>query len=173
MPWNHSQHQHAHLLTWHYICRHSKSGWVNDFWCVDPTSWGEGITSRITSKKSLFICLFNITQAPRTSRASLVKGRSQANAVAQQALIAHWQSIVKSLDNFLKTMKANFVSSAVSPRMSVIVFFDGTVIFSNMLWLHRCPHSWSVKCSLRYSHSSMFSYSTGRCVQSLSLFHCI
>ena len=49
-------------------------------------------------------------QAPRTSRASLVKGRSQANAVAQQALIAHWQSIVKSLNSYLKTMKVNYVS---------------------------------------------------------------
>lgn len=117
-------------------------GYNHDFWCVDPTSWGEGITSKITSKNLfVFICLFNITQAPRTSRGSLVKGRSQANAVAQQALIAHWQSIVKSLDNFLKTMKANYVSSAVSPRMSAIVFFVGTVLFSNMVWLHRCPHS--------------------------------
>ena len=49
-------------------------------------------------------------QAPRTSRQSLVKGRSHANAVAQQALIAHWQSIVKSLNNYLKIMKANYVS---------------------------------------------------------------
>lgn len=50
-------------------------------------------------------------QAPRTSRASLVKGRAQANAVAQQALAAHWQSIVKSLNNYLKMMKANYVST--------------------------------------------------------------
>ena len=35
-------------------------------------------------------------QPPRTSRASLAEGRSQANAVAQQALIAHWQNMVKS-----------------------------------------------------------------------------
>ena len=55
--------------------------------------------------------LFISMQAPRTSRASLVKGRSQANAIAQQALIAHWQSIVKSLNNYLKIMKANYVSS--------------------------------------------------------------
>ena len=48
-------------------------------------------------------------QAPRTSRASLVKGRSQANPMAQQALIAHWQSIVKSLNNYLRTLRANFV----------------------------------------------------------------
>ena len=52
-------------------------------------------------------------QAPRTSRQSLVKGRAHANAVAQQALIAHWQSIVNSLNNYLKIMKANYVSSEV------------------------------------------------------------
>lgn len=39
-----------------------------------------------------------------------MKGRTQANAVAQQALIAHWQSIVKCLNNYLKTMRANYVS---------------------------------------------------------------
>lgn len=49
-------------------------------------------------------------QAPRNSRGSLVKGRAQANAVAQQALIAHWQNIVKSLNNYLNTMRANYVS---------------------------------------------------------------
>ena len=51
-------------------------------------------------------------QAPRISRASLVKGssRSVANTEAQRALIAHWQGIVKSLGNFLNTLKENHVS---------------------------------------------------------------
>lgn len=57
-----------------------------------------------------FVFLFHVKQAPRTSRASLAKGRSQGNAVAQQALIAHWQSIVKSLNSNLNTMRANYVS---------------------------------------------------------------
>ena len=61
-------------------------------------------------------------QAPRTSRASLVKGRSQANAVAQQALIAHWQSIVKSLRSYLKIMKANNVSLS-QQKMSICDFY--------------------------------------------------
>ncbi|CAA2963472.1 myosin-17-like [Olea europaea subsp. europaea] len=61
-------------------------------------------------KKEISPLLGLCIQAPRTSRASLVKGRSQANAGAQQALIAHWQSIVKSLNNYLKIMKANYVS---------------------------------------------------------------
>lgn len=53
-----------------------------------------------------------MAQAPRTSRASLVKGSSKsvANTEAQQALIAHWQGIVKSLGNFLNTLKVNHVS---------------------------------------------------------------
>lgn len=55
------------------------------------------------------ICFCNNLQAPRTSRASLMKGRSQANAVATQALIAHWQSIVKSLNNYLTMMRSNNV----------------------------------------------------------------
>ncbi|GFP79504.1 myosin-17 [Phtheirospermum japonicum] len=59
-------------------------------------------------KKEISPLLGLCIQAPRTSRSSLVKGRSQGNAVAQQALIAHWQSIVKSLDNYLKIMKANY-----------------------------------------------------------------
>ncbi|THG19323.1 hypothetical protein TEA_028522 [Camellia sinensis var. sinensis] len=56
-----------------------------------------------------------MTQAPRTSRASLVKGssRSVATTAAQQALIAHWQGIVKSLGIFLNSLKTNhYVGSA-------------------------------------------------------------
>ena len=48
-----------------------------------------------------------------TSRAILLKGRAQANAVAQQASMAHWQSIVKSLNGYLKTMESNYVSSLI------------------------------------------------------------
>ncbi|RZC81334.1 hypothetical protein C5167_043932 [Papaver somniferum] len=60
-------------------------------------------------KKEISPLLGLCIQAPRTSRASLVKGssRSNANSAAQQALIAHWQGIVKSLGNFLSTLKVN------------------------------------------------------------------
>lgn len=69
-------------------------------------------------------------QAPRTSRASLIKGRSQANAVAQQALIAHWQSIVKSLNNYLKIMRANYVSIRVNNSATVIIIIIIVVIIN-------------------------------------------
>ncbi|KAJ1413867.1 P-loop containing nucleoside triphosphate hydrolase [Sesbania bispinosa] len=62
-------------------------------------------------KKEISPLLGLCIQAPRTSRASLVKGssRSVATTEAQKALIAHWQGIVKSLGNFLNTLKANHV----------------------------------------------------------------
>ncbi|XP_045827420.1 myosin-9-like [Trifolium pratense] len=62
-------------------------------------------------KKEISPLLGLCIQAPRTSRASLVKGssRSVANTEAQKALIAHWKGIVKSLGNFLNTLKANNV----------------------------------------------------------------
>ncbi|KAG2402223.1 Myosin-11 Myosin XI [Vigna angularis] len=78
-------------------------------------------------KKEISPLLGLCIQAPRTSRASLVKGssRSVANTEAQRALIAHWQGIVKSLGNFLNTLKANHV----------IFFYDGSaahLVMENM-----------------------------------------
>ncbi|KAK8285930.1 hypothetical protein V6Z12_D08G259000 [Gossypium hirsutum] len=73
-------------------------------------------------KKEISPLLGLCIQAPRTSRASLVKGasRSVANTAGQQALIAHWQGIVKSLGNFLNTLKANYVSYILTFPLSFI-----------------------------------------------------
>ncbi|XP_027158322.1 myosin-9-like [Coffea eugenioides] len=58
-------------------------------------------------KKEISPLLGLCIQAPRTSRASLVKGssRSVANTAAQQVLIAHWQGIVTSLFNLSGVMR--------------------------------------------------------------------
>lgn len=62
-------------------------------------------------------------QAPRTSRANLVKGtRSAANAMGQQTLIAHWQSIVKSLTSYMKSLKANYVCFRVTWHIEISRF---------------------------------------------------
>lgn len=90
-------------------------------------------------KKEISPLLGLCIQAPRTSRASLVKGRSQANAVAQQALIAHWQSIVKSLDNYLKTMKANFVPPFLVRKVFTQIFsFINVQLFNSLLLRREC-----------------------------------
>ena len=108
------------------------------------------------SRQPVFVCLWNffgynvlmqvkyisnIVQAPRTSRASLVKGRSQANAVAQQALIAHWQSIVKSLNSYLKTMKANNVSyNSIEDVITTMELFSWkSIIHIDILFFRYLP----------------------------------
>ncbi|GFS43835.1 myosin family protein with Dil [Actinidia rufa] len=93
-------------------------------------------------KKEISPLLGLCIQAPRTSRASLVKGRSQANAVAQQALAAHWQSIVKSLNNYLKMMKANYVPpfllrkvfTQIFSFMNVQLFNSATEEYAGSAW---------------------------------------
>ncbi|KAL0337242.1 UNVERIFIED_CONTAM: Myosin-17 [Sesamum calycinum] len=76
---------------------------------------------------------------PDISTTSLVKGRSQANAVAQQALIAHWQSIVKSLNNYLKTMKANYVPPFLVRKVFTQIFsFINVQLFNSLLLRREC-----------------------------------
>ncbi|KAJ4953949.1 hypothetical protein NE237_030781 [Protea cynaroides] len=90
-------------------------------------------------KKEISPLLGLCIQAPRTSRASLVKGRSQANAVAQQALIAHWQSIVKSLNSYLKIMKANFVPPFLVRKVFTQIFsFINVQLFNSLLLRREC-----------------------------------
>ncbi|KAJ4717840.1 Myosin [Melia azedarach] len=90
-------------------------------------------------KKEIAPLLGLCIQAPRTSRASLVKGRSQANAVGQQALIAHWQSIVKSLNNYLKTMRANYVPPFLIRKVFTQIFsFINVQLFNSLLLRREC-----------------------------------
>ncbi|KAK9948034.1 hypothetical protein M0R45_003623 [Rubus argutus] len=90
-------------------------------------------------KKEISPLLGSCIQAPRTSRASLVKGRAQANAVAQQALIAHWQSIVKSLDSYLKIMKANYVPPFLVRKVFTQIFsFINVQLFNSLLLRREC-----------------------------------
>ncbi|RVX05381.1 Myosin-17 [Vitis vinifera] len=94
---------------------------------------------RDSLKKEIAPLIGLCIQAPRTSRASLVKGRSQANAVAQQALMAHWQSIVKSLNSYLKTMKANYVPPFLVRKVFTQIFsFINVQLFNSLLLRREC-----------------------------------
>ncbi len=99
--------------------------WMGAIMCFDMWFFPfvrEELASRETGVSICFHLFFQYYAGTQDIMGKFSEGRSQANAVAQQALIAHWQSIVKSLDNSLKTMKANNVSFTVSHRMSAIVF---------------------------------------------------
>ncbi|KHN17697.1 Unconventional myosin-Va [Glycine soja] len=90
-------------------------------------------------KKEISPLLGLCIQAPRNSRQSLVKGRAQANAVAQQALIAHWQSIVKSLNNYLKIMKANYAPPFLVRKVFTQIFsFINVQLFNSLLLRREC-----------------------------------
>ncbi|KAK3418320.1 myosin-9 [Eucalyptus grandis] len=91
-------------------------------------------------KKEISPLLGLCIQAPRTSRASLVKGaRSVANTAAQQALIAHWQGIVKSLGNFLDTLKSNHVPPFLVRKVFIQIFsFINVQLFNSLLLRREC-----------------------------------
>ncbi|CAI0387787.1 unnamed protein product [Linum tenue] len=90
-------------------------------------------------KKEISPLLGLCIQAPRHSRTSLVKGRSQANAIAQQALIAHWQSIVKSLNSYLIMMKANNVPPFLVRKVYTQIFsFVNVQLFNSLLLRREC-----------------------------------
>lgn len=92
-------------------------------------------------KKEISPLLGLCIQAPRTSRASLVRGsaRAHANAAAQQALIGHWQSIVKSLSNFLKTLRANYVPPFLVRKVYTQIFsFINVQLFNSLLLRREC-----------------------------------
>ncbi|KAM1052126.1 hypothetical protein ACFX19_034171 [Malus domestica] len=92
-------------------------------------------------KKEISPLLGLCIQAPRTSRASLVKGssRSVGNTEAQRALIAHWQGIVKSLGNFLNTLKANYVPPFLVRKVFTQIFsFINVQLFNSLLLRREC-----------------------------------
>ncbi|XP_071732062.1 myosin-11-like [Rutidosis leptorrhynchoides] len=91
-------------------------------------------------KKEISPLLGLCIQAPRTSRASLVKGASRSvNNAAQQALIAHWQGIVKSLGDFLNTLKRNHVPPFLVRKIFTQIFsFINVQLFNSLLLRREC-----------------------------------
>ncbi|KAK9100805.1 hypothetical protein Scep_024235 [Stephania cephalantha] len=92
-------------------------------------------------KKEISPLLGLCIQAPRTSRASLVKGSSRlhVNNAAQQILIAHWQGIVKSLVNFLNMLKANHVPPFLVRKVFTQIFsFINVQLFNSLLLRREC-----------------------------------
>uniref|UniRef100_A0A5B7APN9 Putative myosin-9-like n=1 Tax=Davidia involucrata TaxID=16924 RepID=A0A5B7APN9_DAVIN len=92
-------------------------------------------------KKEISPLLGLCIQAPRISRASLLKGtaRTLANAAAQEILIAHWQGIVKRLGNFLDTLKTNHVPPFLVRKVFTQIFsFINVQLFNSLLLRREC-----------------------------------
>ncbi|CAE5956910.1 unnamed protein product [Arabidopsis arenosa] len=81
-------------------------------------------------------------QRRRSSSATLFGRMSQSfrgAPQAQQALIAHWQGIVKSLTNFLNTLKSNNVPSFLVRKVFTQIFsFINVQLFNSLLLRREC-----------------------------------
>ncbi|CAN4113680.1 unnamed protein product [Withania somnifera] len=116
-------------------------------------------------KKEISPLLGLCIQAPRISRAGLLKGstaRTLANAAAQEILIAHWQGIVKSLANFLNLLKANHV-----PPFLVRKVFTQVFSFINVQLFNRSVvkvfHNILITSRFNYMLNLIFSLSMPPC----------
>ncbi|KAM7501437.1 hypothetical protein LguiB_000341 [Lonicera macranthoides] len=92
-------------------------------------------------KKEISPLLGLCIQAPRISRASLLKGtaRTLANAAAQEILIAHWQGIVKIIGNFLNVLKSNHVPPFLVRKVFTQIFsFVNVQLFNSLLLRREC-----------------------------------
>ncbi|KAJ0725452.1 putative myosin ATPase [Helianthus annuus] len=91
-------------------------------------------------KKDISPLLGMCIQAPRISRASLVKGSSRSvSSTAQQTVIAHWQGIVKSLGTFLNILKTNHVPPFLVRKVFTQIFsFVNVQLFNSLLLRREC-----------------------------------
>ncbi|PIA26541.1 hypothetical protein AQUCO_09100021v1 [Aquilegia coerulea] len=85
-------------------------------------------------KKEISPMLGFCIQVPRTSRASLVKGSR-----SQQDLLVHWGSIVKILNNYLKTLRENYVPPLIVRQLFTQIFsFVNVQLFNSVLLRREC-----------------------------------
>ncbi|XP_072980212.1 myosin-17-like isoform X1 [Typha angustifolia] len=84
-------------------------------------------------------CIQNL-QAPRISRVrSLRRSQSHASAFGQQTLTASWQSIVKSLTNHLKILRANYVPPILVRNVFTQIFsYINVQLFNSLLMRREC-----------------------------------
>uniref|UniRef100_A0A0D6QU19 Dilute domain-containing protein n=1 Tax=Araucaria cunninghamii TaxID=56994 RepID=A0A0D6QU19_ARACU len=91
-------------------------------------------------KKDISALLGLCIQAPRTSRASMVKSsRMQKNPNEQAGPHSHWQSIVKTLTNLLQTMRGNYVPHVLIHKVFTQIFaFINVQLFNSLLLRREC-----------------------------------
>jgi myosin-5 len=90
-------------------------------------------------KKDLTSLLSLCIQAPRTFAVSPKGSCSQGTDLAQQASMAHWQSIIKILTNSLNVLKSNYVPPFLICKLFTQVFsFINVQLFNSLLLRREC-----------------------------------
>ncbi|KAG2598643.1 hypothetical protein PVAP13_5KG404800 [Panicum virgatum] len=90
-------------------------------------------------KKELSPLLSLCIQAPRTFVVSPRGSCSQGPDLAQQASMAHWQSIIKILTNSLNILKSNYVPAFLICKLFTQIFsFINVQLFNSLLLRREC-----------------------------------
>ncbi|KAI7751732.1 hypothetical protein M8C21_012814, partial [Ambrosia artemisiifolia] len=92
-------------------------------------------------KKDISPLLGLCIQAPRISRANLLKGNAVAlaSAASQDILIAHWQGIVNNIGCFLNMLKSNNVPPFLVRKIFTQIFsFINVQLFNSLLLRREC-----------------------------------
>jgi len=90
-------------------------------------------------KKELSPLLSLCIQAPRTFVVSPRGSCSQGTDLAQQASMAHWQSIIKILTNSLNILKSNYVPAFLICKLFTQIFsFINVQLFNSLLLRREC-----------------------------------
>ncbi|CAL9106643.1 unnamed protein product [Musa textilis] len=87
-------------------------------------------------KKDLSSLLSLCIQAPRTTRASMLRGVGRS---PRQTQGNHWQNIIERLDNLLKTMQENYVPLVLTQKLYTQIFsFINIQVFNSLLLRREC-----------------------------------
>ncbi|KAM0949717.1 putative myosin ATPase [Dioscorea sansibarensis] len=92
---------------------------------------------RDNTKKDLTSLLSLCIQAPRTARGSMVRGSGRS--FGNQTQSSHWQNIIETLNNLLKTLQENYVPPVLIQKMFLQIFsFINVQLFNSLLLRREC-----------------------------------
>ncbi|KAK8955413.1 hypothetical protein KSP40_PGU016919 [Platanthera guangdongensis] len=94
---------------------------------------------RDNMKKDLTHLLTLCIQAPRTLKASMLRGSSRSGSFGHSGQTSHWQSIIESLNSLLKTLQQNNVPAVLIQKVFTQVFsFINMQLFNSLLLRREC-----------------------------------
>lgn len=92
---------------------------------------------RDNMKKDMASLLSSCIQAPRTAKASMLRGSNRSFGNSTHS--SHWQSIIDSLNNLMKTLQDNHVPEILSQKIfSQIFSFINVQLFNSLLLRREC-----------------------------------
>ncbi|KAH7690363.1 Myosin ATPase protein [Dioscorea alata] len=92
---------------------------------------------RDNTKKDLTSLLSLCIQAPRTARSGMVRGSGRSFGNHTQS--SHWQNIIETLNNLLKTLQENYVPPVLIQKMFLQIFsFINVQLFNSLLLRREC-----------------------------------